>query len=134
MKLDSGDYFAESENQHVVSLKEELTVCGFKRKSADVNLLLCAVRVRQTHSKFPSHEFPSPQQEPTILDLKRYFSDHEYCPNWFAFFDFNLLVFLKLNDILTLNNIQIVVKCIIAKSEIPNAIMDVINSVISVVD
>ncbi|KAH0793781.1 nuclear protein localization 4 [Histomonas meleagridis] len=134
MKLDKGDYFANSDNQHVVVFKEELTVCGFKRKEADVNLLLCAVRVRQTHSKFPSHEFPSPQQEPTILDLKRYFVDHEYCPNWYALFDFNLLVFLKLNDILTLKNIQIVVNHILAKTEIPNAIMDVINNVISVVD
>lgn len=128
MRLEKEGYFAESKDPHVVELKEELTVCQFKRKSVDVNLFLCAVRVRQTTSKIPLHDFPSPSQQPSLLDLKQYFADHESCPSWYEFFDFNLLVFLFTNDLISEDDLYKVVQKIKSKSEIDSTVFNQLTS------
>lgn len=128
MKLEKGNYFAESKDPHVVEFKEELTVCQFKRKSADVNLFLCAVRVRQTNSKIPLHDFPSPGQEPSLLDLKQYLIDHESCPSWYTFFDFNFLVFIFLNDLISEDELYTITQEIKSKQEIAPSIYNKLNN------
>ena len=128
MKMDKEQYFVPSKKPNTIAFKEELVVCGVKRSEADVNLFLCAVRVRQTHSKVPCHTFPAPSEHPTMLDLKRHLEDNEYCPWWRKLFDFNLLVFLAVNDILNLeSDIPKVVTAIIHKEEIPEGYMELIE-------
>ena len=127
MKMDEEQYFVPSDNPHEVKFKEDLVVYNMKRNSCDVNLLLCAVRVRQTHSKFYSHTFPSPSQYPTFTDLKIYLHDKEYFPSWVQLFDFNLLVFLVLNAVISINEVAQIVCAILEKSDVPITIMDKIH-------
>ncbi|OHT00455.1 hypothetical protein TRFO_32862 [Tritrichomonas foetus] len=132
MKMDQGQYFVPSDNPHEIKFKEDLVVYNLKKRSCDVNFLLCAVRVRQTHSKFLSHSFPCPSQFPTNDDLKLYFRDHEYSPAWVTLFDFNLLVFLTYKDIISLeDDIPLIIASIIEKLDVSNAIMGKIQSYIS---
>lgn len=115
-----------------ITFKEELFVYNSKKKSADVNLFLCAVRVRLTHSKFPSHSFPCLSQNPTLIDLKKHLDENEFCPSWRQLFDFNLLVFIVANDIFTIeHDIPIIVNDIIQKQEIPSVYMEMIQNIIA---
>ena len=131
MKMDKGHYFVPCKKENTIAFKEELFVCGVKRSEADVNLFLCAVRVRQTHSKIPGHTFPSPSQHPRMMDLKQHLAENEYCPGWRKLFDFNLLVFLAFNEILSSSDIPIIVSAIIGKKEIPEGYMELIEAAAS---
>lgn len=128
MKLDADKYWVEAKTPNTVAFREELWVGGMKKKEADVNFLLCAVRVRQTKSKIPCHSFPSPSQNPSKLDLKRHLSDNEFCPNWRKLFDFNLLVYLAMQSILSIkSDIPAIVSAIISKDEIAEGFMALIE-------
>jgi hypothetical protein len=107
-----------------LNFRDEVFVCGCRKKTADVNLCLCAVRVRLTHSKFPNHNFPSPSQSPTLLDLKMHLRDNEFCPNWYQLFDFNLLLFLQTKGIFSASEIEgEIIPNLLAQEDIPQPLM-----------
>lgn len=118
----SNNYF-NNYSPKIVRFKEPLDTCNVNRTEADVNLLLCAVRVRLTKSKFISHLFPSPSQNPTNIDLKMYFHEKEFAPTWYQLFDFNLLLFIYENFILSESEIREVVDDIINMRDVPEVIM-----------
>lgn len=121
------NYLTEQNNPHKISFREGLNVCGQKKNEADVNLFLCAVRVRLTKSKFPNHSFPSPSQNPSKIDLKMHFENNEYCPSWYQFFDFNLLIFLEEYYVFgdeTDCVVETIIKNIISKDDIPEIIVE----------
>ena len=124
MRCHKEHLFRKTDNQKICKFTEPLFVCNVKKDEADVNLLLCAVRVRLTNSKFISHSFPSPSQNPTKLDLKLNFSEKEYTPTWYQLFDFNLLLFLKTERILSKNQVNQVIHDIIKKKDIPEETME----------
>jgi len=125
MKIQKMDLFDFSLDQKRVYFKRELRVFGKKSRYADVNLFLCAVRVRLTNSKFPSHSFPS---QPSLIDISKHLFDNEYYPEWLKFFDFNLLVFL-VNErvIMNENELNSIVAAILTKSKLPEEIMNSVN-------
>ena len=128
MRLDSEHYFEEDPSETEVKIKEPLKVGNQMKEKFDVNWLLCALRVKKTNSKFPLHSFPWPQQKPTIVDLQKHFENNLFCPSWYALFDFNLLTFLLHHEIVSPEEMEIIVKSIIASSEIPEKIMNKIVS------
>jgi hypothetical protein len=130
MRLDRENWFLPPMNPHQIEFREEVFVCGLRRKSMDVNLCLCAVRVRHTHSKFPNHIFPSPSQHPTVLDLKLHLKENECCPNWYVFFDFNFLVFLADREICPLAEVQGIVPVILMQQDLPDELMEKVHRAI----
>lgn len=120
--------FSNNDNPKIVKFKEPLDTCNVKRTEADVNLLLCAVRVRLTNSKFVSHSFPCPSQIPSFVDLERYFNANDFSPTWYLLFDFNLLLFIYEQHILTKKEIQDVVNDIIKMEDIHEETMNKIRS------
>lgn len=131
MQIDREKLFDNSDdnyNPKIVKFKEPLNTCNVNRTEADVNILLCAVRVRLTKSKFISHSFPSPSQHPTFVDLKMHFSENDFAPTWYQLFDFNLLLFIYQKDILTLSEIQQIVNDIIKMKDIHENTMRKIRS------
>ncbi|KAK8895808.1 hypothetical protein M9Y10_013693 [Tritrichomonas musculus] len=130
MKLDQGQYFSPSDNPHEVNFTEEIlnSVQNKRCKSCNVNILLTAVRIKQTESKFPSHEFPSPSQYPGPLDFVAYMNNKESFPTWMQLFDFNLLVYLVYNNIISENDVGSVVEAIIKMKDIPPRIMTQIDT------
>jgi hypothetical protein len=130
MQLDSEKWFLPPTNPHELNFRDEVFVCGARKKMADVNICLCAVRVRHTHSKFPNHEFPAPSQSPRILDLKMHFQDHEFCPNWYHLFDFNLLLFLEVSGICRLSEVQAIVPVLLQQQDLPDELMEKIERAI----
>ena len=110
-------------------------MCGQKKNEADVNLFLCAVRVRLTSSKFPNHSFPSPSQNPSKIDLKMHFENNEYTPSWFQFFDFNLLVFFENYKVFgdeTENIVNTIISNIISKNDISETILEKLHKWINI--
>jgi len=134
MRLDSEQYFVDpNPSETEVQFKEPLRVYDAKKTKVDVNYLLCAIRVKECESKIPNHDFPYPSVSPSLIDLKKYLEDHEFCPTWYYFFDFNLLVFLAMNEILSMDQIQTIVNCIIAKNEVPQDIVKIVTNSVSCV-
>ena len=111
-----------------IFFKQEIRVFEKKMKSCNVNLCLCAVRIRKTQSKFPSHSFPTLSANPTKKDLVMHFKDNEFCPSWRKFFDFNLLVYLHVYHALPFSHIKIIIDCIIAMSDVPKQILDEVSN------
>lgn len=127
MQIERENLFVDSSNDNddprIVKFKEPLDTCNVKREEADVNLLLCAVRVRLTNSKFVSHSFPCPSQLPTLIDMKMYFKENDYKPTWYQLFDFNLLLFMCENQILSRKEISGVISDIIEMHDIHEDVM-----------
>lgn len=119
MKLESFDLFAESEDQTHILFKEPVKVLQKKLTKIDCNLLLCAVRIRQTKSRFLSHSFPHPSTNPSIVNLNQYITDNLYSPPWYAMFDFNLLYFCVARQLIPLEEMLLVVDLIVLKEDIP---------------
>lgn len=135
MRLEREHYIIPNDDQTKLYFKEELYVGNRKQSNCDVNVFLCAVRVRLTHSKFVNHSFPFPSQNPSNLDLKVHFGDNEFCPPWWQLFDFNLLIYLVNMNIFSLNDeIPMIIDAIITKSEIPERFLNKIYSIIEAKD
>jgi hypothetical protein len=128
MRIDQEGLFTESPDPQTIVVTEQLYICGWKRDRADVNVFLCAVRLRKTQSKFPNHTFPSPSQNPTPLDLKFHFRDTEFCPFWYQLFDFNLLLYLVSNRVLTLEQIHSLVPVILQQRDPPEELANRIEA------
>ena len=132
MRLDSELYFVDpNPSETEVLFKEPLRVYDMKKTQIDVNYLLCAIRVRQTKSKIPIHSFPYPSAVPSLLDLKKHLEDNEYCPSWYYLFDFNLLVFLQTQNIVSSDEMQVIVKNIVDKKDIPDLILRKIHNAVA---
>jgi hypothetical protein len=99
-------------------------VFGKLMQKCDVNLCICSVRIRKTHSKIPSHCFPSLNANPTKIDVQNYFKDNSNCPIWRRFFDFNLIVYLVYSQAINIDCAERVVKCIIKMEDIPRQILE----------
>jgi len=128
MKMDQQLLFDQSDNAGEIHVNQDVIVCGAKKRKVDTNLIICAVRVRQTHSRFVSHAFPWPSQNPTTLDLKKYLGDNEYCPHWYQLFDFNLLIHLANFGVFDPENEGAdLVNKILNKEEIPPTIIRRMN-------
>jgi hypothetical protein len=127
MQLDRENWFLPPTNPHELAFKDEIFVCGCRRKVADVNLCLCAVRVRRRHSKFPNHSFPAPSQNPTLLDLKMHIRETEFYPNWYQLFDFNLLIFLEAAEICRIAEVQAIVPVLLQQQDLPDELMEKIE-------
>jgi hypothetical protein len=124
MRLHREDWFLPPSNPRELEFRDEIFVCGCRRRSADVNLSLCAVRVRRRHSKFPNHAFPAPSQNPTLLDLEMHLRETEFYPNWYQFFDFNLLLFLERADICNLGEVRAMVPVLLQQEDLPDELME----------
>jgi hypothetical protein len=133
MRLEKEGLVVPSADPSILKFKEPIFVYGKGKKldqlqGDEVNLLLCAVRVRQKESKIPLHVFPAPAHSPSFLDLKRHLENHEFCPSWYKLFDFNLLVFLATKGGLAVTSeIQVIIRSIIAKTDVPEGIMELID-------
>jgi hypothetical protein len=128
MKISQEGLFAESPDPQTIVLTEQLYICGWKRDRADVNVFLCAVRLRTTQSKFPNHTFPSPSHNPTPLDLKFHFRDNEFCPMWYQLFDFNLLFYIASKHVLTMEQMHRMIPAILQKKDLPDEMTDRIEA------
>ena len=124
MRLEKEDYFVDLESETELGFREELFVGNRKQSKVDVNVFLCAVRVRQTHSKFPFHKFPAPSQLPDQDDLRIHLSNTEFCPSWYRLFDFNLLMYLATSKLFNMEEISEIISLIIQKEDIPDAYID----------
>lgn len=127
MRLEKENYFVDLDSETELGFTESLYVGNRKQKQADVNIFLCAVRVRQTHSKFPLHCFPWPSQTPKEDDVKIHLRNHEYCPSWFRLFDFNLLVYLVCAKKFSKDEIADIITMIIHKQDTPDMYMERID-------
>ena len=130
MKLDQGQYFAPSDDPHQWNFTIDILNQYYKKycNYCNVNFLLTAVRIKETESKFPSHDFPSPSQYPTAIDFVAYMKNKESFPTWLQLFDFNLLVYLVNNGIISENDLPIAVDSIIKMKDIPSRIMSGITA------
>ena len=124
MRLEKEDYFVDLDSETELGFREELFVGNRKQSKVDVNVFLCAVRVRQTHSKFPFHKFPSPSQSPDEDDLRIHMCNTEYCPTWYRLFDFNLLMYLATSKLFNMEEISEIISLIIQKVDIPDMYME----------
>lgn len=123
MKISMNDSFLEDyDDPQNCHFKEDVYVCHEKKRECQANLFLCAVRIRETQSKFLSHQFPSMAQNPNRTDVKLYLKELECTPTWYRLFDLNLLLYLLEANILTLNEIKICVDCILQMVDIPTTI------------
>jgi hypothetical protein len=83
--------------------------------------------VRQKESKIPLHVFPAPAYDPSFLNLRRHLVNHEFCPSWYKFFDFNLLFFLTTTGGLSLDDIKTIGTSRLQKKEVPDALIKIIE-------
>jgi hypothetical protein len=126
VKMAKDGYFAKTDDPKIIRFKEPLSVYGAQKtelRGDEVNLLLCAVRIRTKQSKIPLHEFPSPASQPTPFDLGKFLADHEFCPTWYKLFDFNLLVYLATKCGIRSEQMATIVQSIRSKTEVPGHIM-----------
>ncbi|OHT12190.1 hypothetical protein TRFO_18085 [Tritrichomonas foetus] len=123
MRCSKEKLFAETDSDKIIKFNEPIFTCNIKQNEADVNLFLCAVRVRLTESKFLNHTFPSLSQIPSPLDLKMYFVDKEFSPTWYQMFDFNLLTYLLISRVLSKGEIDDIIARIVAKQDIQEEVM-----------
>jgi nuclear protein localization family protein 4 len=124
MKIDKEGLFDQSDDPYFMKFKEPVKFYSREYSKLDVNLALCAVRIRETKSRFPSNAFPSPSAFPSVVDVKKYFNDNQYCPTWYQLFDFNLLVYLVQNNAIPFGQVSTVVKQIIGKQPIEKNVLD----------
>lgn len=70
------------------------------------------VGIKESLSKIPVHDFPPASEYPTEKSLSHYIETHSY-PPWIQFFDFNLLCFLLENQVITEEEMKLLVNSII---------------------
>ncbi|EAX88940.1 hypothetical protein TVAG_375880 [Trichomonas vaginalis G3] len=115
--------YSDQKEIGLIRFKKDVRVSGAKKRFCNVNFCLCAVRVRKVNSKIPSHDFPSPNSKPTKTDLIRYLDDNEYSPTWRKFFDFNFLVYLVSQELITIKDIGDISTSIVTMTDIPKRIV-----------
>lgn len=118
MKIEKEKIFEQSEDPYFIQFNQPVKFQAREYTKLDTNLALCAVRIRTAKSHFPSNAFPSPNAFPSNVDLKQYFNDNQYCPEWYQLFDFNLLVYLVQLGVIPFGQIKDVVNEIIEKKAI----------------
>jgi hypothetical protein len=130
MKLVEGAYLVQTDNPDTLAFKEDLRFCQIRKhevSGTDLNLLLIPIRVRKPSkpriAARPTH-FPPFSEGVAPLDVDKYLTDNEYCPNWHRLFDFDLLVYLVERGVLAIDNeLPTLVDAIINKREVPRPIM-----------
>lgn len=107
----------------LIAFNAPIMTMGTKQTTCHINLCLCAIRIRETTSKVISHSFPSLSADPTELDYSRHISDNELAPTWYQFFDFNLLVFLRIKRLISERSLKLIASSILSKTSIPDQVL-----------
>jgi hypothetical protein len=125
MKVDKLDLWAEPRQSNSLRFKEPILIHdGFKEEvvGSYLNLFLLALRLRTRPSRIPLHVFPSLGADPGVPDLRNHLNDRPWCPNWYALFDFNLLIFLAHDETITMDQLAQIVAAITKMEEVPRPI------------
>ncbi|EAY09540.1 hypothetical protein TVAG_276130 [Trichomonas vaginalis G3] len=132
MKAYQQGLFLQSSSPTLLKFKSEVKLGTAKHlKELDSNYAVATLRIRNANSHFPDTEpFPPLSEYPSVMDVKKYFDDMQYCPMWYRLFNFNLLLYFCYERIIPESAIGDVIHQIIHKANINKSVVSNIDHLI----